>query len=1436
MNTHHRSHISALILLLALAFGSTQLNAAPGLPVALQADPSGEPRTLITDKFDTWTLGGGFVYWVKYCTGMEGSTVNGYVRRMPVQGGPVRTLLNLPASDCRDIHQLTADDSGLYYFRYTYYTIDRIERMKTGDPDHPITIATIGATNARTLTLDGDFVYWSRPGQLMRAAKTGGTGAGTVVMATTGDTNSLLVRSGQAYWLDAEGLWRAPVGCAAPPCGSRELLASTQGYGIALAGDRLFWVQHYFESYDTPFTVRRISLSDASLADLYTRAVEQYAWVGDLSTDGTRVFWKESFPTENAYWLRAVLATGGNVGTYVEGITSYGDEIFAHDLGIYYHDYANASQGTLSIKYLPANATAISHDLALDAWEVTQAIQSPANDVSLVVEKPTFVRVYPRQLSGPVATNVELVLYGTRKGLPLPGSPLQPLNGTRSVKTGGSYDRANVNDGWLFQLPRSWVAATGDASTLVELRAVVDPRGRYSDPQMSNNVLTKSFTFGKKAPVCVATIPVRTEWPQVSADSPMFQASVETMKQLWPASDVWIYPKDSDIAELETCWQWGFIPYPCFGPYELPEDTGKVLFSLWMRDQTSDDPDECDDKGARTHYTGLVPSQLNTQGDKGEVLGTAWTNFDQAWVKLPPDGTDPLNWHEQRLDVLAHELGHNAGRAHVDCGGAPDPDSNYPYPPCQIGNIGANQHYGFNVRTQEAIAPDAARDLMTYGNDPWVSAYTWKGLYESLADQPVIGTYSAPNSFPAATSVVLVGGIITATLNKAELHYAWAMPPGSLSAGIQQKWQNIAAPAYSSELAAETAALSYHLRLLAADGSQLDDRQVTLVDDTDTQTAANAFMLSFAAPTRQVARLDLLQGTTVLASLLPGSSTPTVSIVQPAGGEQFTDAMTISWDGSDGDSADKLRYNIQYSPNNGSSWYALAADIPHIASGTRVKLTLASLDGLPGSLANQGRIQLIASDGYNTATAISQPFTIANRPPRPLISSPLQGHSYPAGSFIRLQGGAMDAEEGAVSNNRLSWSLDGSQVATGEQAILRGLAPGSHTLSLTAEDTSGQKRTTAITLQIAPLHIPLASEPVLDGICEDAAYANASTVQLSPYPDGSQASVHLIRSSSDLWACFTGMQHASDNSSIAGLHVDVDNSRNSQAQANDYAFLVSEDGTPSTQLGNATGGFVTSSVEGLVTRVSASTSLWNAELRIPASLLNGWNHAIGLDLVQTGIPSADSSQHWPYAAASAQPNSWANTVPGEWPQISSLAPASATRNAAAFTLTVNGTNFVQGATLRWDGTDRPTTFISSTQLQATISTSDLATARIVPISVANPGMSSTPSTSLDFAVNNPVPVLTGAKLSSAVAGSSTQALIINGQGFVSGSVVLWNGTEYATTLLSDTQLRAEIDQQTATTLYPAQITVFNPGPGGGRSNSIVLSGGQPRIMLPLIRR
>lgn len=87
------------------------------------------------------------------------------------------------------------------------------------------------------------------------------------------------------------------------------------------------------------------------------------------------------------------------------------------------------------------------------------------------------------------------------------------------------------------------------------------------------------------------------------------------------------------------------------------------------------------------------------------------------------------------------------------------------------------------------------------------------------------------------------------------------------------------------------------------------------------------------------------------------------------------------------------------------------------------------------------------------------------------------------------------------------------------------------------------------------------------------------------------------------------------------------------------------------------------------------------------------------------------------------------------------------------------------------------------------------------------------------AANNPVPTTTSISPSSKTAGDNSFTMTVNGTNFVSGSVVKFNGSNRATTFVSSTQLTASIQATDAATAGTYPITVFNPAPGGGTSNS-----------------
>jgi hypothetical protein len=72
------------------------------------------------------------------------------------------------------------------------------------------------------------------------------------------------------------------------------------------------------------------------------------------------------------------------------------------------------------------------------------------------------------------------------------------------------------------------------------------------------------------------------------------------------------------------------------------------------------------------------------------------------------------------------------------------------------------------------------------------------------------------------------------------------------------------------------------------------------------------------------------------------------------------------------------------------------------------------------------------------------------------------------------------------------------------------------------------------------------------------------------------------------------------------------------------------------------------------------------------------------------------------------------------PSITSISPASATAGGSQFLLTVNADDFRHDSLVRWNGSFRVTTFVSSHEVVATIATTDIAQSGTVLVSVFNP--------------------------------------------------------------------------------------------------------------------
>jgi subtilisin family serine protease len=280
-----------------------------------------------------------------------------------------------------------------------------------------------------------------------------------------------------------------------------------------------------------------------------------------------------------------------------------------------------------------------------------------------------------------------------------------------------------------------------------------------------------------------------------------------------------------------------------------------------------------------------------------------------------------------------------------------------------------------------------------------------------------------------------------------------------------------------------------------------------------------------------------------------------------------------------------------------------------------------------------------------------------------------------------------------------------------------------------------------------------------------------------------------------------------------------------------------------------------------------------------------------------------------YTRLATSPAVTVTAPPSPAPTLTSLSPSHILAGTAGLTLTVNGSNFVSTSVVRWNGADRPTTYVSATQVRATITPSDLAAVATAGVAVFTPAPGGGLSSALPFTVDPPpaltvdttsaagatpvtvtltnglggsmdwlgfaataaadsgsiqttyvgtgvttrtwtvtlpgttgtyefrlftngytrlatsptitvlppAPVVSSISPATMSAGAAAFTLTVYGSNFVAGSVIRWNGSDRLTTFVNGAQLRTTISSSDIANVGTAQVTVFNPAPGGGAS-------------------
>lgn len=388
-----------------------------------------------------------------------------------------------------------------------------------------------------------------------------------------------------------------------------------------------------------------------------------------------------------------------------------------------------------------------------------------------------------------------------------------------------------------------------------------------------------------------------------------------------------------------------------------------------------------------------------------------------------------------------HELAHTYGRSHANFCGATG-GSAYPYANGRISPslTGNSAIYGFDIGTRAIYEPDW-RDVMTYCDNQWLSDFTYEALMTKFQSGPVA---AADLRGVDQTDRLLVVGTMDPETHETELEPLVVIPnAGDVEPRLPGDHAIVLRGADGGVL------VRYPFTPEEMDGgpAPADERDVALLGISE--------LVPFVAGTMQV---EILGPSGLMATVQAGANPPTVTVLAPNGGEMLMGDVTVSWTASDTD-GDPLIFNVQYSPDNGTSWDLLAHNL------TSATVTLPAADFVAGS---QGRVRVWASDGIHTASDQSDgTFVIPNHPPAVTIRQPVDNTVLFIGQSLNLEADAYDGDAGSMDDAQVRWtsSLDGG-LGSGAQLTVASLRAGTHLLTVTADDGQGGVATAAVTVTV----------------------------------------------------------------------------------------------------------------------------------------------------------------------------------------------------------------------------------------------------------------------------------------------------------------------------------------------------------------------------------
>jgi hypothetical protein len=239
----------------------------------------------------------------------------------------------------------------------------------------------------------------------------------------------------------------------------------------------------------------------------------------------------------------------------------------------------------------------------------------------------------------------------------------------------------------------------------------------------------------------------------------------------------------------------------------------------------------------------------------------------------------------------------------------------------------------------------------------------------------------------------------------------------------------------------------------------------------------------------------------------------------------------------------------------------------------------------------------------------------------------------------------------------------------------------------------------------------------------------------------------------------------------------------------------------------------------------ANSMLMNGTANFPAALKTvGGQTITATDTVTASIIGSSSSIN--VSASTAE-----NPVPLIYQPLS---PDAVVPGGLAFKLTVNGTGFVSGSTVKWNGSARATNFVSDSKLTATVLATDIVSFNTASVTVVNPSPGGGASNVVFFETTRPTSSVALSITSELAAGSGPDSVAVgdfNGDGKLDLAVAN-SGSNDVSVLLGNGDGTFQTALHSSVGVSPVSVAVgdFN---GDGKLDLVVVNNGSNDVSVLL---